>query len=95
MADWSVLSNDLKVCSVIYEYTNVKGDKVWLSKLEKIMSKDMSRVTLSKSLDKLFDLGMIDGKWEDVDGRWVRVFRVAGEAEDLIKSVYSNTKRPA
>lgn len=94
MVEWSVLSNDLKICTVVYEYDRVKGEKVWFSKLVKILEGDMSRVTISKSLDKLFDLGMVDGNWEKVEGKWTRTFTVAGESEDLIKNIYQTTKRP-
>ena len=93
LTDWSILSNDLKVCYVIYDCQKNRK-KIWFSKLVEVLANDVSRATISKSLDKLFDLGMIDGNWEKVDGKWTRVFKIAGEAEDLVKAIYENTKRP-
>ena len=90
MVDWSVLSTDLKVCYVIYE-SEQRKDKIWFSKLVQILEKDVSRGTISKSLDKLFDLGMIDGQWEKADGKWTRTFTITGEAKDFIRNVYKNT----
>ncbi len=52
----------------------------------------MSKATVSKTIDRLFDLGIIDGKWERVDSKWTRIFKVAGEAEDLVKKVYEATR---
>ncbi len=95
MQSWSVLSNDLKICSVIYEYEHVKHEKIWFSKLVGILEGEISRATVSKTLDKLFDLGMIDGTWEKVEGKWTRVFRVTGEAEELIRTIYQSTKAPS
>lgn len=94
MQSWSVLSNDLKICSVIYQYQHEKNEKVWFSKLVDLLADDMSRTTVSKTVDKLFDLGMIDGTWEKVDGKWTRTFKIAGEAEDLIRTIYLSTKLP-
>lgn len=95
MQSWAVLSYDLKICSVIYEYEHEKHEKVWFSKLVDVLEGEMSRATVSKTIDKLFDLGIIDGTWEKVDGKWTRVFKIAGEAEDFIRTIYLSAKRPA
>ena len=94
MADWSVLSADLKVCYFIYG-AEQKNEKIWFSKLVKLLDKDVSRGTISKSIDKLFDLGMIDGQWEKVDGKWTRTFTVTGETKSFIRNIFKNaTGRP-
>lgn len=93
MVDWSILSNDLKICYIIREYAE-KGKKLYFTKLVEELKEDMSRTTASKTLNKLFDLGIIDGSWEKVDSKWTRVFRIAGEAEDLVEKIYETTKRP-
>ncbi|MCJ7572583.1 MAG: hypothetical protein MUO82_12050 [Candidatus Thermoplasmatota archaeon] len=93
MTKWELLSPELKVCSVIYEFTKIKKEKIWFSKIVKILDKDVSRSTISKGLDKLFDLGIIDGNWEKAERKWTRVFNIAGEANDFVKSIYENTKR--
>lgn len=93
MVDWSVLSYDLKICYIIKEYQERK-EGVYFTKLVDELKNDMSRSTVSKTLNKLFDLGIIDGTWEKVDDKWIRVFRIAGEAEDLINKIYTTTERP-
>jgi DNA-binding transcriptional ArsR family regulator len=85
-ARWNMLSLDLKICMKIYELERRK-EKVWLGKLVRILSNDASKVTISKTVDRLFDLGIVDGKWEEVEGKWTRVLTVAGEAEGFVRSV--------
>lgn len=92
MVEWRILSSDLKVCAVIYEY-NLKDEKIWFSKLVEELKGDVSKGTITKVADRLFDLGVIDGNWERVNGKWTRVLSIAGEAESFIKNVYENTNR--
>jgi predicted transcriptional regulator len=91
MVSRGVLSTDLKICVAIYDH-NQRKDPIWFSKLVDEFKGESSRATISKSIDKLFDLGMIDGKWEKVESRWTRTFVIAGEAEDLVKKLYESTK---
>lgn len=86
-----VLSNDFLVCVRIYEY-NEKGEKVWFSKLAKGMDGELTRSTVSKCLDRLFDRGMIDGGWEKVDGRWTRTLSVTCDFRGFVKSLYDVTE---
>ncbi len=83
-----VFSNDLQVCLKIYEF-NQKEEKIWFSKLVKEMHGTPTQSTISKSLDKLFDRGMIDGEWENVNGRWTRTLKVTGEFTGFIKGLYN------
>ena len=94
MVEWSILSNDLKICHVVYEY-NQRTEKIWFSKLVEELEGVVSKVTISKSIDRLFDLGVINGSWEKVEGKWTRVISIAGEAESFVKNVYENTERPS
>lgn len=91
MVSKEILSKDLRICVAIYEH-NLKNEPVWFSRLVTELEADVSRSTISKSIDKLFDLGIIDGNWEKVDGKWTRVFKIAGEAEDLVKKLYEETR---
>ena len=87
-----VLSNDFQVCTKIYEF-NKNSEDIWYSKLVKVMNGSMSQSTISKSLDRLFDRGMIDGDWKKVDGnRWTRTFKITDEFEGFIKGLYEVTE---
>ena len=81
------LPNDFEVAVKILRY-NEKGESVWFSKLVEDLDGRMSRSTVSKNIDQLFDLGIITGEWEKTsDGKWIRTFRIAGEASGLIRSI--------
>ncbi len=58
-----IFSNDFQVCLKIYEF-NQRNEKIWFNKLVKEMNGTPTQLTISKSLDKLFDRGVIDGEWE-------------------------------
>ncbi len=80
------LTNDFAVAVKIFEY-NSREEPVWFAKLANDFNSVMSRVTVSKNIDKLFDLGIINGSWTKIDGKWVRTFEIAGEANALIASI--------
>lgn len=86
-----VLSKDFQVCLKIYEF-NHKGEDIWFSKLVREMEGMSAQSTISKSLDRLFDLGMIDGEWTTVDGRWTRTLKVTGEFTGFVDSLYNAMK---
>lgn len=80
-----------KIALKIYE----AGDEgMHFSKLVNELLGEVSRMTIVKGIDKLFDMGVLSGKWEykeisTADGQrkcWVRTFRISGEhAEECIK----------
>ena len=81
------LPNDFEVAVRIFEY-NEKDEQVWFSRLVEDLDGRMSRSTISKNIDRLSDLGIITGEWERTeDGRWIRTFRITGEASGLIRSI--------
>lgn len=86
-----VLSNDFLVCTKIYEF-NERDESIWFSKLVKVMNGSPSQSTISKSIDRLFDRGMIDGDWEKVDGRWTRTFKITGEFKGFVQGLYQVTE---
>ncbi|MCL2607085.1 MAG: hypothetical protein FWD92_00800 [Methanomassiliicoccaceae archaeon] len=86
-----VLSNDFLVCTKIYEFGK-SGEDVWFSKLVKSMNGSPSQSTISKSIDRLFDRGMIDGEWKKVEGRWTRTFKITGEFEGFVQGLYEVTE---
>ena len=86
-----ILSNDLKVAVEIYKSEH-EEKPTYFSELAKRMEGDVSRMSISNSVDKLFDLGMINAKWEKRNGRWVRQFYISGEAEEFIRALYERFK---
>lgn len=80
------LPSDFEIAIRIYNY-NRAGESVWLKKLVDDLDKKISRVTISKNLDQMFDLGIISGEWEKIDGKWVRTFKISGEATSLISAI--------
>ena len=80
------LPSDFEIAVRIYEY-NSRNEGVWFTKLVEDLEGRISRATISKNLDQLFDLGIISGEWENLNGKWVRTFRISGEASGLISSI--------
>lgn len=86
-----ILSKELIVASEIYRLSTIEKEEVYYSKLVENLSKNkrVSPVTINKSLDILFDLGMIYADWEKLEsGKWARVLKIAGESMDFIKGIY-------
>lgn len=86
-----VFSNDFLVCLKIFEF-NQKDEKIWFSKLIKEMNGMLAQSTISKSLDKLSDMGMIEGEWEHADGCWMRTLKVTNESIGFVKGLYNVCK---
>lgn len=76
------LSIDLIILREIRLYEK-KDELVWFSKLVERFTGQFTKLEISKTLDKLFDLCFIDGKWEKVEGKWTRVFHTADLATDF------------
>jgi len=87
-----VLSNDFLICIKIFE-SNKNNEKIWFSKLVEEMQGKLSVSTVSKSLDRLFDRGMIDGDWEKVDGHWTRTLKITGEFSGFVEGLYNATEK--
>ena len=86
-----ILSKELIVASTIYKLTEEEGNEVYFSKLVQELEKEkrVSKTTINKSLDILFDLGMIYADWKKLsNGKWARVIRIAGESKAFIRKIY-------
>lgn len=84
----SKFSADFLVFIKIYEY-NLKNEPIWFSKLRHVMEGEVENV--SKYLDYLFDIGMIEAHWDQFEGKWTRCFKVTDEMEPLAKVLYNNS----
>ena len=85
-----MLSKELMVATAIYRISKLDGDVVYYSKLVKHLEGKLSTATIKKSLDILFDLGMVFAEWKKHPdtGRWVRALTIAGESSEFIERIY-------
>lgn len=84
-----ILSQEEKVALEILD-NNKKSKPIYFSKLTEVFEGDISRSTINKIIDKLFDLGMIDGKWDTHNGKWVRTLYIKGEYKKYFEALYEN-----
>jgi hypothetical protein len=92
VVEWSKLAPDLMMCVTIYN-ENCSGRKVWMSRLVELLKDDCTKLELSKAEDKLNDLGMIAGGYEEVDGKWTYCYHIDRDVESFISNVAGNVGR--
>ena len=80
------LPNDFEIAVRIYRY-NQRNEPIYLTKLVEDLEGKISRATISKNIDQMFDLGIITGDWQQSNGKWIRTFSIAGEATGLISAI--------
>ena len=73
-------SVDFRVLAKLYEYIEIKKQPIWFSKLVSCFEGKISRSEISKTEDRLYDLGIIDKKYKKVEGRWTCCYFVEDEA---------------
>lgn len=86
-----MLSEIEHVALSIYEH-NMKGQPVCFSVLMKVLPYD--RNTLNICIDKLFDILMIDGEWEHIEGKgWMRCYTTSHAYDSYFEHLlaYANT----
>jgi predicted transcriptional regulator len=71
------------------------GQKAWFSKLVETMDKKpaekrLSKATISRAINSLFDWGIVKGEYgETSPGRGGRLLLISNEAEKLVFDLYS------
>jgi len=86
----SQLSNEFKVAAQIYEY-NQKEERIWFTKLSKLLEPCIDPATVMKSLRTLFDWGIVKAEYGPTDkNRAGRLLYIAGESKSTIKEIYEN-----
>ncbi len=80
------MSQEEKVALEIQKYNDLK-DHIYFSKLINVLGEEISRSTISKIIDKLFDLGMVEGRWENYNGKWVRNLYTKGEYREYFRDL--------
>lgn len=84
------LSNEFKVAAEIYRCRE-EGEVVWYNKLVSLLEKEMSKNTISKALNTLFDWGIVKAEYgESETGRAAKLLKISNEAEPIVKELYEN-----
>lgn len=84
-----ILSKELLVALEIYEATEKTKEPIHFNSLVDRMAGRASRATVSRSLDMLFDQGIVRAEWiTRKDGRYIRSLTIAGEARDFLKEIH-------
>jgi len=81
------ISHDFEIALNILQWQD-KEDRTYFGRLVEEFDGFISKLSVSKYIDRLFDYGIIDGDWEmKKDGKWYRVFFVDEDAYGLIKGL--------
>jgi hypothetical protein len=86
-------SVDFRVLAKLYEYIEIKKQQIWFSKLVSCFEGKIPKVEISKSEDKLYDLGIIDKKYQRAEGLWTSCYIIEDEAMDFAKTLYESFTR--
>lgn len=83
---------ELVIAIKIYEQTVVKNKQVWFTKLVEMLKMDMDRSQVSRTIDHMFDCGMLHGDWEIENGGkgWVRCLTLANPYKDYFAEMYED-----
>lgn len=85
---WDLLSKDMQVAVEIYKF-NLRGEKVWFTKLSKSLDGIIAPSTIHKALNALTDWGVVKVQYGETDkGKAGRLLFIAGEAKNTISQVY-------
>ncbi len=83
------LSNDLKVACEIFYFNEELKRPVWFGKLVESLKGEISKNTISNSIDSLFDWGVIKGEYgPTTPGRASRLLYISNEAKPVIKELF-------
>jgi hypothetical protein len=75
---------DLNMMLIIYKHEQV-NDSIWFSKLVEEIK--LPRVEVSKLEDKLYDLGLLNMKYEKVENKWTNCYHIEDEAKYLLEQL--------
>ena len=57
------------------------------NELVSLLEGKVSRATVSKALDSLFDMGILDSDWKLEDGKWKKKITVANESRAMVDNM--------
>lgn len=79
------LSVELKVACEIYRF-NIENKPVWFGRLAESFHDRTNKNLISRSIDTLFDWGILKAKYDEVNNR--RLLLISKETIPLIKELY-------
>lgn len=89
-----LLSKELRIGVEIFRANEERKEPIYFTSLTERMKENvMSRSTVSKSIDILFDLGMLRADWEMVEGTWARTLKIANEAKSFFKKLSDEVEK--
>lgn len=82
------LSNEFKVATEIYACKE-NGEVVWYTKLVQRLNGKMSKNTVAKSINTLFDWGIVKAEYGETEtGRAGKLLMISNEAEPIVCDLY-------
>lgn len=82
----------LTTLAKIYDVNIVKKEPVWFTKLVESLKDILSRGQVSRSLDKLYDLGLINMQYQKFDNTWTCTITVSSIAKAFAREMYEKEK---
>jgi len=76
----------------IYEINIIKKEHVWFTKLVGDLKEILSKGQVSRSLDKLYGLGIINTEDQKLDNVWTHTITVSSESERFVREMYEKSK---
>ena len=77
-----------RVALLIHEY-GINNNPIYFSKVVSTLEDEMTKSEISKIIDKMFDLCIIDAEWENHKG-WVRVLKISGSYKKYFDELWLN-----
>ena len=82
------LSNDFKVACEIW-YHQINGKKIWYAKLVTLLEGEISKNTITKTLDVLFDWDIVKAEYGgNDDEKPSKLLRISSGAEGIVSKLY-------
>lgn len=82
------LSKEFKVAAEIYA-CNENGELVWYTKLVQRLSGKLSKNTIARALDTLFDWGIVKAEYGETEtGRAGKLLMISNEAKPIVQELY-------
>ena len=78
---------------MIYRINDIEKKPIWFTELVKRLDGILSKSEISKSLDKLEDLGLIETGYNKVGNRWTNTICVSDEAKTFAKEMEIKLKQ--